>query len=430
MTNSTGDRARPGEFFPLALVWRILALNLFFLQIAGASGGFVKTSPMSSVRFGHSATLLADGRVLVAGGCNNQPNIWGDNKTVIASAEMFNSSNGTWSAASPMNSGRIFHTATLLTDGRVLVTGGCGVLTNDDAGLNVTFDSTELYDPSSGTWSKTGTMHDARFYHTATLLQDGNVLVVGGCEINDFDPSLLVFYTPPMAGLFQRMTELYNPASGMWADMGALETGRVFHTATLLKNGKVLVAGGSGNMVLSFGSAFSSVELYDPASGKWTPTGNMIAAREGHTATLLPDGRVLVAGGMAYTTNLLSSCELYDPVTGKWVPTGALKTARMGHTATLLSDGKVLVAGGVKSHVLDPASSAELYDPATGKWSATGGLKTGRLMQTATLLPDGRVLIAGGASYMIGAADSSSYFIDVTSLSKAELFDPSIGRAR
>ena len=170
----------------------------------------------------------------------------------------------------------------------------------------------------------------------------------------------------------------------------------LFHTATLLPNGKVLVAGGyDGNSV-----ALASAELYDPASGTWTATGSLATARDGHTATLLPNGKVLVAGGLDSSQVAFASAELYDPASGTWTATGSLATARYIHTATLLPNGKVLVAGGLTAAAL--LASAELYDPASGTWTATGSLATARYSHTATLLPNGKVLVAGGSD------DSSS----------------------
>jgi WD40 repeat protein len=192
--------------------------------------------------------------------------------------------------------------------------------------------------------------------------------------------------------------------SGTWTATGSLATARWGHTATLLLDGKVLVAGGIDSSFI----AFASAELYDPATGTWTATGNLATARYGHTATLLPNGKVLVAGG-AGDSDSLASAELYDPATGIWTTTGSLLNVRAGHTATLLPNGKVLVAGGLNS-ISGTLASAELYDPATGTWTATGSLTTPRYAHTATLLPNGKVLVAGGFDVAI-----------------AELYDPSTG---
>ena len=174
-----------------------------------------------------------------------------------------------------------------------------------------------------------------------------------------------------------------------WVPTGSFVMARSRHTATLLPNGKVLVAGGNN------GPALSGAELYDPATGTWTATGSMGTARSRHTATLLPNGKVLVAGGFNELDGFLSSAELYDPASGTWTATGNLGTGRGFHTATLLPNGKVLVAGGNNGAVL---SSAELYDPASGTWTATGSLGTARDLHTATLLPKGKVLVAGGSN--------------------------------
>jgi hypothetical protein len=183
----------------------------------------------------------------------------------------------------------------------------------------------------------------------------------------------------------------------MWMATGPLAVARAFHTATLLLNGKVLVAGGAPDAAGY--SSISTTEVYDPDSGSWTPIGPMISARQAHTATLLPDGRVLVAGGfnVGYFT---STAEIYDPAAGTWTATGALGTSRGVHTATLLPDGKVMAVGGNHNTLTAPTvvalSSAELYDPATGLWTASGSLNAARSTHTATSLPSGQVLIAAG----------------------------------
>jgi hypothetical protein len=185
-----------------------------------------------------------------------------------------------------------------------------------------------------------------------------------------------------------------------WQPAASLATARQNHTATLLPSGKVLVAGGYNSS-----GSLSSAELYDPASNAWSTAGAIATARYKHTATLLPSGKVLVVGG--YNGNTLSSAELYDPASNTWSTAGAIATARYDHTATLLPSGKVLVAGGYGTAYL---SSAELYDPASNTWSATGALASARYGHTATLLPSGNVLVVGGVG--------SGY------LSSAEIYDP------
>jgi WD40 repeat protein len=279
-------------------------------------------------------------------------------------------------------------TATLLQDGDVLIAGGSG-------------DNTaELYDPKTGTFGETGPMNVVRTLGaTATLLPDGRVLIAGGSD-NSID-------LKPLAS-----AELYDPATGKFSPTGSMARARYDHTATLLQDGRILVAGGFG----SSGEFLASAELYDPATGKFSPTGSMTRPRSDHTATLLADGRVLIVGGsenlgVQKAKAALASAELYDPKTGKFVTTGSMLTGRSaGQAATLLADGLVLVAGGNASYVQEePLASAELYDPKTGSFHKTGSMAEARDSHTATLLPDGRVLVAGG--------DDST----------AELYDPEVG---
>jgi hypothetical protein len=222
------------------------------------------------------------------------------------------------------------------------------------------------------------------------LLANGKVLVVGGDQ-----------HGSPLAS-----AELYDPASGTWTATGSLFFARAFHTATLLPNGKVLIVGGfaaSGG-----GGILASTELYDPVLRTWAATGNLGVARFEHTATLLPNGKVLVAGGLG-TGGFPGSAELYDPILGTWTATGSLATSRQNHTATLLANGKVLVVGGQLVDGGGPLAGADLYDPASGTWTATGSLIAARYDHTATLLFNGQVLVAGGY-------DDSAY------LASAELY--------
>lgn len=251
-------------------------------------------------------------------------------------------------------------------------------------------------------WAPTGSMISAHAFHTATLLPDGRVLVAGG-RIND-----------RLDGQASSSAELYDSNSGSWTATGSMTEARWGHTATLLPNGKVLVAGGH----LGGSEPLDSVELYDPGNGRWTAAGNMTSGHGGHTATLLPNGTVLVVGGGAEDTLLEGGprsaiAELYDPRDGMWTATGRLAETRRGFTATLLADGSVLVAGGDASF-----TAAERYDPVTKRLTATGRMAEGRFGHTATLLDDGTVLVTGGCACSDPAAGARP---------SAELYDPSTG---
>jgi len=344
--------------FPL-----LFGTGLLLVQPCSAdSGVFSGTGSLVTARNTHTATLLPNGKVLVAGGFNITSN------GTVANTELYDPASGSWTATGHLVTGRYLHTATLLPNGHVLVAGGSG---SDNLA------SAELYDPATGAWTATGNLAIAHYFHTATLLPNGKVLVTGG-------------YNNNLGSLAS--SELYDPASGTWTATGSLVTPRLRHTATLLPNGKVLVEGGVNNTNTSLASA----ELYDPASGTWTTTGSLATARFFNTATLLPNGKVLVAGGYDGSNADLASGELYDPASGTWTATGSLATARGGHTETLLSNGKVLVAGGVNDVSHSFFASAELYDPANGTWTTTGSLATARALHTATLLLNDNVLMAGG----------------------------------
>lgn len=293
-----------------------------------------------------------------------------------------------------MRSARNEQTATLLQNGDVLVAGGFG---GSDAG---SLGSAELFQARTDRWATAGSMHVPRFQHTATLLSDGMVLVTGGIRARPGASNA--------PSEFLASAELYRPNVNRWVTAASMMAARSGQTATLLPNGEVLVVGGSATSVVA------SAELYNPATGQWSSAAPMGTARAGHTATLLADGDVLVAGGANGTA--LATTEIYHPTTNTWSPGGELTRARVDATATRLANGKVLLAGGEDNRgdtvVL---ASAELYDPATNRWSPTGPMTTARTGHAATLLADGDVLATGGVGNGNG---------DSTYLASAERYSP------
>ncbi|MGW3285414.1 kelch repeat-containing protein [Streptomyces sp. NPDC001002] len=282
--------------------------------------------------------------------------------------------------------------AVLLADGRVLVVGGA------DGALTATAEAAVL-DPAAMTWTATGPLATGRRIHTATRLKDGRVLVAGGQQGAVADP------LRPLAS-----AEIYHPASGTWSATGAMAQGRFGHSASLLPDGRVLVAGGHGLRTPSANTPLYTAELYDPDSGTWSPAAPMNDARFRHPAITLPDGRVLVVGGLVtfrpgYGVGL-AFCEIYDPDTHTWSPAGTMATPRHSHQATLLSDGTVLATGGgdpgagADSGYVDPYSRAltERYLPATDTWIPDTPMPTGRTQHCAFPLAGGRLLVAGGTN--------------------------------
>jgi Bacterial Ig-like domain (group 2)/IPT/TIG domain/Beta-propeller repeat/Galactose oxidase, central domain len=287
-----------------------------------------------------------------------------------------------------LNTARSGQTATVLNNGMVLLAGGFDANSNALA-------SAELYNPSTGTFGATGNLITARANQTASVLNNGMVLVAGGFDSN--------FNTLASA-------ELYDPSTGAFTATGNLGTARAFHTASVLNTGMVLVAGGNS------GGAMSSAELYNPLTGTFAPTGNLNTARWFHTANLLNNGAVLVAGGLDSSGNVLGVAELYNSTTGSFTTTGTLVTPRFAHTATLLDNGQVLLAGGLDTND-NVLAAAELYNPATGNFTSTGSMIVAG-EPTAALLGNGMVLLLDGWSNAGNVANV---------LNTAELYDPVAG---
>ncbi len=263
----------------------------------------------------------------------------------------------------------------------------------------------------AGTFTATGNMTTPRLNHTATLLTTGKVLIAGG----------YASFAGGQLGPALASAELYDPSTGTFTTTGAMTTGRSYHTATLLPNGQVLIAGGYSNTPGTSDNFLASAELYDPSTGTFTATGNMTTPRDVHAATLLPNGQVLIAGGFGPCTSsprqgcsFLTSAELYDPSTGTFTATGGTNVGGW-FQATLLPNGKVLIAGGNGGD----AGDAEIYDPSTGAFSPTAALyypaaATALYPTAATSLPNGKVLVTLEDDY-----DPEYHY--------GEIYDPSTG---
>ena len=348
------------------------ALTALFLLVGCSLAGSTTPTPLPVVP---TATTSAGG---TPGGAT--PTRVMPATPIETPATPVNTAFGEWVAAGTLGFGRAGHTATLLADGRVLVVGG--------EGGSAPLASVEQYDPQANRWTAAPSLGLARSGHTATLLPSGEVLIVGGM----IAPSGAIGTTPT--------AELFDPVAGRWRGGAPLNQPRSGQTATLLATGQVLVVGGEA-LDAATGQArlVASAELYDPVSNTWTLTTPPARARVGHTATLLSDGRVLIAGGEAGGANgqreLGATAELFDIVSGSWTLTGDLSLARADATATLLTNGQVLVTGG-RVGGGNTTAAAELFDPGRGVWSVASGLGTPRAEQTATRLLDGRVLVAGG----------------------------------
>src|SRR6185369_7144096 len=252
----------------------------------------------------------------------------------------------------------------------------------DDAGSPIL--SAELYDPISGAWSATGSMPGSAI--ASARLPDGRVLVVGGQGTNG---------APPLAAI-------YEPNTGTWTSTNSPATVHPGQ-ATLLRNGKVLIAGGTD----IFFEPVATAQLYDPASGQWSPTGPLNFARRGHRATLLPDGKVLITGGTGAAGSMLCNSELYDPASGTWTVAASLNVARDSHTATLLANQTVLIAGGVNDFFA-PIRTTELYQSAAATWKTSGAMNKPRTAREAVLLANGQVLVACGFNGAV-LADAERY---------------------
>jgi hypothetical protein len=286
--------------------------------------------------------------------------------------------------------------------------GGTGALLAA-IGLN----TSEIFDPRTQSWHLGANLTVERALHTATTLRDGRTLIVNGVNVLN-DP--------------QDTCEFYDPAQDLFLPAPPTAQKRAGHTAVGLPSGKVFIAGGLSdfsNQLQAVGSALDSTELYDPVTNTWSPGPKMSHPRAGHTAHLLPDGKVLLVGGVSWdfvifvkVPRFLREVDLYDPVTNTLAKVNPMLTERGLHSGTGLADGRILVAGGPSGSVLNggaPTNTAEIYDPASGQWTGVAPMAKARGLHGAARLSDGRVLVAGGADGTL---------LNPNPLVECEIFDP------
>jgi len=342
------------------------------------SFSWVQTQSVVPARYYHTATLLFDGRVLVTGG-RKSSDVW--NSTVLFDP-IAGGGLGGWVLLPPMQYKRERHTATPLANGFVVVTGGI---------LSLPMKECEFFDALTMNWYPAPAMNFARFEHTATPLSRGRVLVVGSKELDRSGQRNCEILEP-----LEWITEpsQFSTSNWRWKVTDSLQYGRGKHCATRLKDGRILITGG-----VHSSNPTNTCEVFDPVMERWSLTPSMKVARDRHSAVLLPDGRVLVSGGDAGSGEQ-ASCEIFDPQAnngnGEWKPFPSMNENRKDHTSTVIADRYVLVTGAW--HMGQAVSSTEVLDlfEVPMQWVKTDDMNEQRCNHTATLLQDGRVLVIGG----------------------------------
>jgi hypothetical protein len=348
-----------------------LSLTLSFLFLsqsvsfaaAPSNGAWITVGSMATRRILATSTLLQNGKVLIAGGRPSQ------SEPLLASTELYDPTTKTWSTTGNLNTPRLGNNIlpfmVTLQNGKALIAGGGDA---DETSIG----SAELYDPATGTWSYTGSLNTSRRDAPVVLLNDGRVLIAGGA-------------TGFISGTIVATSELYDPATGTWSySANNLAIPRDGPTMTKLQDGRVLIVGGNQ----ADGTCTSSAEIFDPTTNTWSSAGTMPWGAVGITTTLLPDGRVFAAGGQCAT--IFANTAIYDPSTNSWAATAAMPQARVGQSSFLLSDGTVLIAGG------SDLSSSIIYDPSTNTWSNGPSLTTLHNAFAISPLSNGDILAEGG----------------------------------
>lgn len=358
------------------------------------TGTWIEAAGLSAIRGTTTAVVLDDGRVLAAGG--------GVGAIALAAAEIYDPTTQAWQVVAPPAGARRGHQAVVLDDGRVLVAGGLAE--------GIPLATVEIYDPAADAWSSVASMSVPRLGHSLTVLDDGRVLAAGGSALES-DGAAAGGQTLRT----EASTEIFDPATSTWSPGGAMGTARFEHTATLLGDGRVLMVGGlgptgEGDAV----GALASTEIYDPAADAFVGSTDLAAARANHAAARLNDNAVIVSGGAGGENGDISlpSVEVFDSRAASWSTVGAMGTTRTGHTATALDDGRVLVAGGetVRRGERRSLTSGEIFEfdrGATGEWRSAGDMACPRSEQAAVLLDDGSVLVIAGDAAFPGQAPTA-----------------------
>nr|WP_295901924.1 kelch repeat-containing protein [uncultured Bdellovibrio sp.] len=357
------------------------------------SSKLIRAQYPQTVRVLNTATTLQNGKILLAGGATDANNSL--TTVALSSAEIYDPELGTWSQAASLSQGRLNHTATALQDGKVLIVGGA---INNGASTTC-LNTSALYDPASNTWSAAASLATGRCYHSATLLSDGRVMVIGGRTENSVALGISNYLSS---------AEIYNPATNTWTAAASMTASRGYHSAVLLKSNKIFVVGGRNT------SGLLTTALYNPSANSWAAGPSLTKSRKDHTATLLPEGKVVIIGGVDDTGVILSDTTLYDPssgASGAFSNGASLAIARKSHTATLIGDRVFVIGGSTTSTAF---KDTVIYDPSINQWQTFADLKSGpRYLHTAN--------IAGQYLVVLGGLSETTYLFPVNTPEKLNI---------